>query len=89
MRIWLQSDGGTCRSDVSNTATEIAAEHLPRLFDRFYRVDDSRQRQDEGAGLGLAITRSIIQRASAARSALHLANGTCFRLDRARLPDQG
>lgn len=44
---------------VSNTGETIAPEHLPRLFDRFFRVDASRKRFSEGAGLGLAITRSI------------------------------
>ncbi|MBS3951763.1 MAG: heavy metal sensor histidine kinase [Methylomicrobium sp.] len=44
---------------VQNTGKTIAPEHLPRLFDRFYRVHASRQRFGEGAGLGLAITRSI------------------------------
>ncbi len=44
---------------VENTGKTIAPEHLPRVFDRFYRVDPSRQRFGEGAGLGLAITRSI------------------------------
>ncbi len=45
---------------VENTGEGIASEHLSRLFDRFYRVDPSRQRMTEGAGLGLAITKSII-----------------------------
>ena len=39
---------------------DIAPEHLPRLFDRFYRGDAARQHAGEGAGLGLAITRSIV-----------------------------
>jgi two-component system heavy metal sensor histidine kinase CusS len=47
------------RVSVENTGQTIAAEHLPRLFDRFYRADPSRKRQGEGVGLGLAITRSI------------------------------
>jgi two-component system heavy metal sensor histidine kinase CusS len=45
---------------VENPGDGIAAEHLPRLFDRFYRVDPSRQRSTDGAGLGLAITKSIV-----------------------------
>lgn len=45
---------------VENPGPDIPADHLPRLFDRFYRVDPSRQREREGAGLGLAIVKSII-----------------------------
>ena len=45
---------------VGNPGTPIPPEHLPRLFERFYRVDASRQRGGEGAGLGLAITQSIV-----------------------------
>ncbi|MFY9329185.1 MAG: heavy metal sensor histidine kinase, partial [Georgfuchsia sp.] len=46
---------------VENSGKTIPPEHLPRLFDRFYRADSSRQRLSEGAGLGLAITRSIMR----------------------------
>ncbi len=45
---------------VENSGASISAEHLPRLFDRFYRVDPSRQRSGEGTGLGLAIVQSIV-----------------------------
>ncbi|MFA7268236.1 MAG: heavy metal sensor histidine kinase [Sterolibacterium sp.] len=44
---------------VENNGETLAAEHLPRLFERFYRVDSSRRYLGEGAGLGLAITRCI------------------------------
>ena len=44
---------------LENTGETIAPAHLPRLFDRFYRADASRQHSGEGVGLGLAITRSI------------------------------
>lgn len=44
---------------VQNPGPDIPAEHLPRLFDRFYQVDASRKKSGEGAGLGLAISRSI------------------------------
>lgn len=46
---------------VINPGLEIHAEHLPNVFDRFYRADPSRARQSEGAGLGLAIVRSIVE----------------------------
>lgn len=43
-----------------NPGKPISPEALPRLFDRFYRLDPSRQRETEGTGLGLAITKSIV-----------------------------
>jgi two-component system heavy metal sensor histidine kinase CusS len=46
---------------VLNPGPEIPSEHLPNIFDRFYRADPSRTRQSEGAGLGLAIVRSIVE----------------------------
>ncbi|MCW5590590.1 MAG: heavy metal sensor histidine kinase [Burkholderiales bacterium] len=54
------SHDGTVRLAVENPGKTIPPEHLPRLFDRFYRADPARQRSTGGAGLGLAITRSIV-----------------------------
>jgi two-component system heavy metal sensor histidine kinase CusS len=51
---------GGVRLVVENPGETIPPQHLPRLFDRFYRVDPARQRSSGGAGLGLAITRSIV-----------------------------
>jgi len=45
---------------VENSGETIAAEHLERIFDRFFRVDPSRRHSSEGNGLGLAITKSIV-----------------------------
>jgi two-component system heavy metal sensor histidine kinase CusS len=56
-----EADDSAVTLSVENTGETIAPEHLPRLFDRFYRVHSSRQRFAEGAGLGLAITRSIVR----------------------------
>ena len=45
---------------VENPGPIIPAEHIPRLFERFYRTDESRQKGDQGVGLGLAIVKSIV-----------------------------
>jgi len=55
-----QSPGQTISISVENPGPVIPAEHIPRLFNRFHRVDASRHRSDEGAGLGLSIAKSII-----------------------------
>ncbi len=46
---------------VANTGQGISAEDLPHVFDRFYRGDRSRQREEGGSGLGLAIAKSLVQ----------------------------
>ena len=53
-------DGGATMT-VSDTGIGIAAEHLPRLFDRFYRPPDTGGRTAEGSGIGLALVRSMVE----------------------------
>ncbi len=71
-----QNGAGTTLA-VENTGESIAPEHLPRIFDRFYRADPSRHR-GEGAGLGLAITRSIIRAHGGEISARSTLEGVCI-----------
>ncbi|MGH2719183.1 MAG: sensor histidine kinase [Actinomycetota bacterium] len=54
-------EGGFSRVSVADTGPGIPAEHLPRVFERFYRVDSSRARSDGGTGIGLAIARSVVE----------------------------
>ncbi|MCC7116327.1 MAG: heavy metal sensor histidine kinase [Burkholderiales bacterium] len=61
VRVRLGSEGSATTIAVENTGDPIASEHLDRVFDRFWRADRARGHTGEGAGLGLAITRSIVR----------------------------
>ncbi len=76
---WRWQADGSGSIEVSDTGIGIAKEHLPRLTERFYRVDGSRSRDTGGTGLGLSIVKHVVQRHGGeieVRS--ETGKGTCF-----------
>ena len=68
------------RLQVRNHGQTIPAEHLPRLFERFYRVDESRERSAQSNGLGLSIVATIMQLHNGRYSVTSAEGVTCFEL---------
>lgn len=94
---WLPfifSRDGDVTISVSDTGAGIDPEHIPRLTERFYRVDRSRSRETGGTGLGLAIVKHVLQRhGGVVDIQSRLGHGSTFSLwfpaDRVRALPQG
>ncbi|MDF2626860.1 MAG: two-component sensor histidine kinase [Symbiobacteriaceae bacterium] len=90
--IATRADGAMVRVSVADSGIGIPAEDLPRIFERFYRVDKARSRMLGGTGLGLAIARQIIELSGGAISIdSELGKGTevVFTLPAAQVAETG
>ncbi|MOA08356.1 Sensor kinase CusS [compost metagenome] len=82
IRLSIEVGNNQVRLQVANTGEPIDPALLPRLFDRFYRADPARREgSSEHAGLGLAITRSIVQAHGGSIRAESAAGWTRFVID--------
>ena len=78
---WRARPDGGGEIDVRDSGIGIQREHLPRLTERFYRVDGSRSRDTGGTGLGLAIVKHVMQRHGGTLEVeSEPGQGSCFRL---------
>jgi two-component system, OmpR family, phosphate regulon sensor histidine kinase PhoR len=89
---WARNAQGQGEFTVKDSGIGINPEHLPRLTERFYRVDGSRSRETGGTGLGLSIVKHVVQRhGGELRIASEKGKGSTFTLVipvmRVRLPD--
>jgi len=76
---WQRQSNGSARFSVRDSGPGIAPEHIPRLTERFYRVDSDRSRASGGTGLGLSIVKHVLQRHDAALTIESSpSRGSCF-----------
>lgn len=80
IRLLARQVGAEARIEVSNPGPGIAAEQLPKLFDRFFRGDPARANSGESSGIGLAIVKTIMDLHHGAVQVESTGQVTCFRL---------
>ncbi len=79
VRLRMQDDGAYL--EVSDTGTGIADDELPRLFERFHRIEDARSRSHEGSGIGLALIQELVRlHGGEIRVGSRVGAGTTFRV---------
>jgi signal transduction histidine kinase len=82
VRMETSSDGGAARLTIRDTGTGIPPEEMPRLFERFHRVDGARGRTHEGTGIGLALVQELVKLHGGAISAeSELGRGSTFTVE--------
>ena len=81
LRIRWSVEDGKLKLEIDDSLPGVPDEALPRLFDRFYRVDGSRSRVGGGSGLGLALCKSLIEAQEGEIAASHSSlGGLCVTL---------
>jgi signal transduction histidine kinase len=76
--VGVAAERDTVLVHVTNSGSRIPAHDLPRVFERFYRVDKSRDRARGGAGIGLAIVKQLVEQAGGRVGAESSVDGTRF-----------
>jgi len=61
IRVGLRREGDQAAVTVADTGIGVAGHEMPRLFERFHRIDNARSRSNEGSGIGLALVRELVQ----------------------------
>ncbi len=81
VQVYLFQDNNQAIIEVRDTGIGIAPQHLPHIFERFYRADKARARTEGGSGLGLAIAKAIVEyHGGEIRAESQLAKGTTLRV---------
>ena len=79
LRVRLYRRGAWLAIDIKDNGPGIAADKLPYIFDRFYRIDKERAKDHQGTGLGLAITKELVRAYGGEVAVASLVGeGTCF-----------
>ena len=61
IRVAVRAEGGDAVVTVADTGIGVPAQEMPRLFERFHRIENARSRSNEGSGIGLALVQELVQ----------------------------